>query len=347
MKSLIVLGCVFFIGMASFAQGTLPARKAPVYQCGDLEYDEGTDLVYLKNVPFTGKCKSFYEDNSLEREVEFIEGKEHGASKTYYQKVKDTGTVTPVKDEGRRNFPGGNKTEKVTEPEEVKGQLQSVTTFSMGVPEGTWEYYYPNGKMAWKNTFSNGAKSGRWTWYFENGNPKKVETYTENMKNGVYITYYEGKDSTFRKSEVNYKMGKMDGSYKLWYENGQVKSEEKYKEDKVDGESLMYYENGQLAVQQNYKNGFPEGEWREWYDNGQERKFEKYVNGRKEGEHKQYYKEGNVKMVAVFKQDKMVSLEQYDEFGNKLETDFKAPETKTEDTGKKKKKKGAEEKEGK
>lgn len=337
-KKIIFIAALAFISTEVFSQGTLPARKAPIFNCGDMEYDEGTDVVYYKNVPFTGKCKSWYEDNSLEREVDFVDGKEHGASKTYYRLEKDTSTVKTEKvDDGRRRMPGDKK-EKVTEPEEVKGKLQSLTTFSMGVPEGTWEYYYPNGNMAWKNTYIAGVKNGRWTWYFENGNPKKVETYTDNMKNGPYITYYEGKDSTFRKSEINYKMGKLDGSYKLFYDNGQVKSEEKYKEDKVDGESLMYYENAQLAVQQKFKNGIPDGDWKEWYDNGQERKNEKFVNGKKEGEHKAYHKEGQVKSIAVFKQDKLISMEEYDEFGNKLEKEFKTAETKTEDTGKKKKK---------
>jgi antitoxin component YwqK of YwqJK toxin-antitoxin module len=343
-KKIIFIASLAFISAEVFSQGTLPARKAPVFNCGDMEYDEGTDVVYYKNVPFTGLCKTWFEDNSLEREVNFVNGKEHGASKTYYKKVKDTSTVKAViKDEGKRKLPG-EKTEKITEPDEIKGQLQSITTFNMGVSDGTWEYYYANGKMAWKNTYLAGVKNGRWTWYFENGNPKKVETYSNNMKNGAYILYYEGKDSTFKKSEINYKMGRLDGSYKLYYDNGQVKSEEKYKEDKVDGESLMYYDNGQLAVQQNFKNGSPEGEWREWYDNGQERKFEKFVNGKKEGEHKAYHKEGQVKSIANFKQDRLISFEEYDEFGNKLETEFKAPETKTEDSGKKKKKRAAEEK---
>ncbi len=337
-KRLVFIATLAFISTEVFSQGTLPARKATVYNCGDMEYDEGTDLVYYKNVPFTGKCKSWFEDNSLEREVDFVDGKEHGASKTYYRYEKDTSAAkTTEPGEGRRKLPGDKK-EKITELEEVKGKLQSVTLFNMGVADGTWEYYYPNGNMAWKNTYALGVKNGRWTWYFENGNPKKVETYSNNMKNGVNITYYEGKDSTFRKSEINYKMGRLDGPYKLFYENGQLKSEEIYKEDKIEGESILYYENGQMAVQQKFKNGNPEGEWREWYDNGQERKFEKFENGKKEGEHKAYYKEGQVKSNAVFKQGKLISLEEFDEFGNKLETEFKTAETKTEDTGKKKKK---------
>lgn len=326
--SLISLGLITSV----IAQGDLPARKAPTYNCGEMEYDEGTDVVYYKNSPFTGVCKTYYENNSLEREANFANGKEHGVSTTYYVKKKDPNEEKPKTE---RLLPG----QKPKDPEDVKGQVQSVTIFNMGVADGTWEYYYENGNVAWKNTYTNGMKNGRWTWYFDNGNPRKVETYANNLKNGEYITYYEGKDSTFRKSEIHYKMGKLDGSYKLFYDNGQVKSENNYKEDKEEGESLMYYESGQMAVQQKFKAGVPDGEWREWFDNGQERKVGSYVKGKKEGEHKEFFKEGQQKSIAVFKADKLVSLEEYDEFGNKLDTDFKVPETTADDKGKKKKKK--------
>jgi antitoxin component YwqK of YwqJK toxin-antitoxin module len=336
-QSILITGVLALMTFELSAQGKLPERKAPVYNCGDLEYDEGTDIVYLKNVPFSGKCKTYYEDNALEREVDFIDGKEHGASKSYYRREKEVKSDSASADPGKRVFPGNKTTEDKT-PEEPRGQLQTLTPYNMGVPEGTWEYYYPDGKLAWKNSYVAGVKNGRFSWYFENGNPKKVETYLNGLKDGEYITYYEGKDSTFRKSEIHYKAGKLDGSYKLFYENGQLKSEEKFIADQVDGESLMYYENGQMAIQQKFKSGKPDGEWREWHDNGQERKVEKYVNGKREGEQKQYFKEGNVKSIAVFKADKMISLEEYDEFGNKLDNNFVAPETNKADDGKKKKK---------
>jgi antitoxin component YwqK of YwqJK toxin-antitoxin module len=169
----------------------LEARKATVYNCGDMEYDEGTDVVYYKSVPFTGTCKTYYENNSLEREANFNEGKEHGVSKSYYAVPKDTAKkvdgVVDGGNDGRRRLPGGS-TDKPKEPEEIKGQLQSVTSFSMGVPEGLWEYYYANGNMAWKNNYIAGVKNGRWTWYYENGNPKKVESYLNNLKDGEYIS---------------------------------------------------------------------------------------------------------------------------------------------------------------
>lgn len=333
MKDRIIIGMVLScVTLTVSAQGDLPARKAPTYNCGDMEYDEGTDVVYYKNTPFSGVCKTYYENNSLEREANFSNGKEHGVSKTYYVKTKDPNEEKPKTE---RLMPG----QQPKDPEEAKGQLQSLTSFNMGVADGTWEYYYANGNMAWKNSFTNGVKSGRWTWYFENGNPKKVETYANNLKDGEYITYYEGKDSTFRKSEIHYKQGMLDGSYKLFYDNGQVKAEINYKENKEDGESLMYYETGQLAVQQKYKMGVPEGEWREWHDNGQERMVGSFVKGKKEGEHKEYYKEGQVKRIAIYKTDRMISLEEYDEFGNKLDTEFKVPESTPDENGKKGKKK--------
>src|SRR3989344_5774267 len=122
MKKNILLLAALIISVTVMAQRPeLEARKATVYNCGDMEYDEGTDVVYYKNVPFSGTCKTYYENNSLEREANFSEGKEHGVSKSYYEKPKDTAKVVDGGNDGRRRIPGAT-TDKPKEPEEIKGQ---------------------------------------------------------------------------------------------------------------------------------------------------------------------------------------------------------------------------------
>ena len=54
-----------------------------------------------------------------------------------------------------------------------------------------------------------------------------------------------------------YKEGKLEGEFKLWYENGQLWFQEYYKEGKLDGEYKRWGINGQLMAQTYYKEGIP------------------------------------------------------------------------------------------
>ena len=49
-----------------------------------------------------------------------------------------------------------------------------------------------------------------------------------------------------------------------------------YKEGKREGEWLVYYENGQLRSKKYLKNGKPEGEWLWYNENGKLKKTEIY-----------------------------------------------------------------------
>ena len=35
--------------------------------------------------------------------------------------------------------------------------------------DGYWEYYYPNGELAYKGNFINGQRNGYWEGYYFNG----------------------------------------------------------------------------------------------------------------------------------------------------------------------------------
>ena len=71
-------------------------------------------------------------------------------------------------------------------------------------------------------------------------------------KNGIHIEFHEnGK----KKSEENFKDGKLDGLYTWWYENGQKEAEGTYKDGKKDGLWTGWYENGQKYSEATFKDG--------------------------------------------------------------------------------------------
>ncbi|MFN3342953.1 MAG: toxin-antitoxin system YwqK family antitoxin [Flavobacteriales bacterium] len=275
-----------------------PTSKPQEADCStDLEYQEKPDLVVYRKTgdPFSGLCRTYYEDNRLEREITFVDGKEDGISTTYYKRVEK-------------------------DPKDAKdpkpGQIMVITEHKLGVPEGTWKYYFENGKLAWSNTYLNGKKEGQWEFFYENGKPKKEENWKADKKNGVFIDYFP---SGKKKVEINYKDNKMHGAYKQYFENESVFIERNYIEGKEDGEEISYHKNGQVASIRRYKLGQPEGTWRTYFDDGKEKSVETYVKGKKSGEHKEFHREGQLKKRSVYVEGKLTLMEEFDEFGNKID----------------------------
>lgn len=314
------------------ADTTRKSRPEPEADCGwDLDYNERTDLITHKGsgMPYTGTCRTYYEDGRMERQANFIDGKEDGISTTYYQ---------------RFTYKWNESTEKFDrymdkDPDPKPGKKWTITEHKAGLPHGTWKFFYepksgskledPN-QLAWENYYKEGMKDGLWIFYDYEGKIKKEESYKEDKKNGTFKEYFKG--TTQLKSEINYVDDYLEGDYKMFYENGGEFIKAFYKKGKEEGEQLTFHKNAQMASLKKYKNGKAEGTWRSYYEDGKEKFVGAYVNGKKSGEHKDFYREGQLKKKAIYKEDKLVSVEEYDEFGNKLDpVEKKDPKKEEED----------------
>jgi antitoxin component YwqK of YwqJK toxin-antitoxin module len=269
-----------------------PAVNESEVDCGnDLDYDEDADLIYHKKTqrPFTGLCRSYFEDGSLEREVRFESGKEDGESVTLYKPNTEGKQIMMVK-----------------------------VNHKMGVPVGTWDFFYESGRRAWTETYVNGVKHGNCNYFDEEGKPKKEEVYKNGLKEGTCKEYHKGGKI---KSEITYKEGIIDGQLKTYYENGQISYEGKYTAGKENGEVVTYFEKGQMSSQTFFKNGIIDGEFRTWFDDSHEKIIVKFIMGKKEGEAKEFYKDGQIKKLEKWVAGKLMEIEAYDEYGNVIDPD--------------------------
>jgi uncharacterized protein len=290
------------------ADTTKRASKVPEVDCGwDLEYHEDEDIVLHKKslAPFTGMCRTYYEDNRLEREAQFVDGKEDGISMTYYQRFilqkLDDGNMVKMRD---------------TSAEATPGQRWTQTSFKMGVPHGEWRFWYENGTLAWLQIYKDGLKDGTWEYYYDNKNPKKIINYKEDKKNGEYIEYFaNGKE----KLVMNYKDDFQDGKYVMNYDTGDPFIQGTYKQGKEDGEFVSYYKNKQVSSIRRYIMGKPEGTWYTYFEDGKEKSKGSFKAGQKIGEHYTYFKEGQIRTKEVYVAGKLTLREEFDEFGNKIE----------------------------
>ncbi|MGL5356884.1 MAG: toxin-antitoxin system YwqK family antitoxin [Cetobacterium sp.] len=102
------------------------------------------------------------------------------------------------------------------------------------------------------------------------------------LYDGKYEIYYPN-FSDERMPEVigKYIKGEKEGTWKIYYENGNLKSVAKYDNGVLIGKFKSYYMNKELEVEGEYKNGKKEGEWIYYYQNGEQESSGKYENDKK------------------------------------------------------------------
>lgn len=111
------------------------------------------------------------------------------------------------------------------------------------------------------------------------------------------------------------------GSYREYYESGELKQEANYKRNELEGLSKTYYENGQVAEISNWVNDQYQGVYKYYFENGGIQQELKYVNDLLNGPCKVYYDNGNLKNEINYKDDLLWELiANYDSSGNKLDS---------------------------
>ena len=102
--------------------------------------------------------------------------------------------------------------------------------------------------------------------------PDETDAYT-----GKYLCINDNGQKT---KEGNYKDGKLDAKWTIWFNNGQKGEEGNYKDGKLDGKWTWWNKKGQKIKQKNYKNGKLDGKLIEWFQfNGEIKREENYKNG--------------------------------------------------------------------
>lgn len=105
------------------------------------------------------------------------------------------------------------------------GVLKSKASYKDDVLENTYDFYYPNGKIAYSKKED---KEKKWT----------------------TAVYHQAWDSTGKATLTN-----GTGLIVLYYENGKINQEINYKDYKEDGLTTNYRENGTVYQKETYKKG--------------------------------------------------------------------------------------------
>jgi hypothetical protein len=102
--------------------------------------------------------------------------------------------------------------------------------------------------------------------------PNGQERWCQKMVNGEAVKdgpfeLYRGENGALM-MQGQYRDGKQNGEWTLWYDNGQKASIDHYQDGVQDGDHIGWYTNGKISAMGRYKNGKREGVWKRWDPQG-------------------------------------------------------------------------------
>ena len=271
-----------------------------------------------------GFTQFFYPNGQVSSEGAMREGKPDGYWITYY-------TTGVLKSEGlRTNF----FLDSTWTFYDQAGNVIQRINYKYGKKNGySYTYSYknsPDGVLLSKELYVNDQKEGKAYYYHENGNLKEEVGYDHNQKEGqaksfdisgnlISILEYR-KDFLISRERVNRtdNNGIKQGTWKLYYDDGQLNKEMFYRDNQLEGLYKEYFKDGTIAVIQKYEAGKiieekedslmqEELEVRREFDNGNMIFQGSYRDSIPVGIHRYYNSAGEV-----------INSILYDEKGNKL-----------------------------
>jgi antitoxin component YwqK of YwqJK toxin-antitoxin module len=154
-----------------------------------------------------------------------------------------------------------------------------------GMKQGRWIVYgkshpdtcYARTSKVEEGQYGDNRKKGIWTSYFCSGNIYKKITFQNGRPDGYAIFFHENGKTA---EEGTWKANKWLGSYKNYYDNGQVQQEFTFNQaGKREGAQKYFYKDGTPQIEGNWNNGKENGLVTEYHPDGSVKKTVNYANG--------------------------------------------------------------------
>jgi antitoxin component YwqK of YwqJK toxin-antitoxin module len=208
------------------------------------------------------------------------------------------------------------------------GKLRYEGQFKDGRPAGLFTYYYPdgkveatnnhlpdghtaaahmyhpNGRIKAKGLYRDQKKDSLWQFFNDDQVLVLEETYARDVLNGVQRSYFPATGKPVE--ETHYTMGRRNGPWQRWYDNGKLWSKGSYTDDELDGDYEMNFPDGRPKMRGRYAQGMRTGVWLEFNDNGTVRTQTGFVAGvektvkRENGTFEEFYPSGITKSRVTY-----------------------------------------------
>lgn len=126
-----------------------------------------------------GLWKWYYENGALLREEEYFQGQRDGSYTEYSVsgEIIAQGTFTDGEANGEWKYKSGDNTEE--------------GKYIVGLRDGVWKSYYPNGKLRFKANYVQGNPDGLQTFYYDNGKIKEEQYYSMGIRQRTWKKFDE------------------------------------------------------------------------------------------------------------------------------------------------------------
>ena len=159
------------------------------------------------------------------------------------------------------------------------GIITSIQTYKDGKLDTGWnpEYsnmikyleYYGNGKIKIEGYHKNNKKHSLWRYYDREGHLLVERYFSYGKPSNIWIWYDHHSDEIV--DYTIYKNNRDDGFFKRYYQSSNTKEEKKYSQNKLDGDYKLFYDNfkNSIHIKGSYKLGTKVGNWEFFNDKEQ------------------------------------------------------------------------------
>lgn len=285
-----------------------------------------------ENGELHGRNEEFDESGQLSRVMNMASGKQHGLEIAYNkdgQVTRQTCYVNGASTSDLSLCGISQKENEVVQMYYESGELRSETTYSRGIPNGTFRVLSREGKPLEEGNHVNGKLSGRVRLFNLEGRPIEETCYKDGRKSGPRTRYFEsGQISSIEEFADDNLI-----AIRTYFENGQIKTSKewsdfdnsriRYYSDKgvlltefecfgelLHGNELVYDETGILFSEGKFIYGFPVGVHRRYWNNGQIKFIFTYEN-KYLSELNEFYSSGRPARNASFFPDGSIKNEEF------------------------------------
>lgn len=283
---------------------------------------------YYNNL-LTGKLEEFNNDGKKRTVQNYTiikseQGKEQSVLHGNYVYYKENNKILS---EGM--YENGKKTGKWITFHQQQPHLESIVYYKNDQMFGTYERYHPDGTLFTKGTYyyemtindtvQRNVNDGKKETYHKNGKPQMMEFYKMGKLDGLWQRFYE--DGTIQE-ERNYEDNLESGLKRYYDKNGLKIHEVTMKIIVVDGKKTSVKDgfeyrwvNGILTLKSEFKDGLEIGIRETFYDDGKKREIASFKDGFYHGDYQEFHPNGNLKRFMEYEIPKNEATPRHRIFG--------------------------------
>jgi antitoxin component YwqK of YwqJK toxin-antitoxin module len=157
------------------------------------------------------------------------------------------------------------------------GEVRVIMNYDSKSTKARAKFFRQNGELAATGNYAGTRRDSVWLYYsYHTKTVSHRAEYTAGKHNGKEQSFYPNGNIA---EETIWENDLKNGTWKQFFESGQLKSTCTYVNDKFDGLFTAYFPDGTKEIEGIYCNDAPDGEWKRYDEKGKPVSTIRYNNG--------------------------------------------------------------------